>query len=74
MATEITEPVVFESGNEKLDVQFSQSAKAKLQAAAAVMHCSLGQFLMESTLAKAEETIAKARHCSTCGKLKCDCF
>ena len=53
--------VVTERRTEKLDVRVSRSAKAKLQAAAAASHRSMSDFVMESALARAEETLVERR-------------
>ena len=53
--------VISERRTEKLDVRVSRSAKAKLQAAAAASHRSMSDFVMESALARAEETLAERR-------------
>lgn len=53
--------IVTERRSEKLDVRVSRSAKAKLQAAAAASHRSMSDFVMESALAKAEETLVDRR-------------
>jgi len=76
MATQASQPLVIGPRTEKLDILFSQSANAKLEAAAAILNCSLREFVMESALTKADETIAKAHHCPQCGKLSCGpgCF
>jgi len=50
-----------ERRTEKLDVRVSRSAKAKLQAAAAASHRSMSDFVMESALSRAEETLAERR-------------
>ena len=50
-----------ERRTEKLDVRVSPSAKAKLQAAASATHRSMSDFVMESALSRAEETLAKRR-------------
>jgi uncharacterized protein (DUF1778 family) len=42
-------------------VRVSRSAKAKLQAAASASHRSVSDFVMESALSRAEETLAKRR-------------
>jgi uncharacterized protein (DUF1778 family) len=47
---------------EKLDLRVSRSAKAKLQAAAAASHRSMSDFVMESALARAEDTLAERRN------------
>ena len=50
-----------ERRTEKLDVRISASAKAKLQAAASATHRSMSDFVMESALSRAEETLAERR-------------
>jgi uncharacterized protein (DUF1778 family) len=45
----------------KLDVRVSPAAKAKLQAAASAVHRSMSDFVMESALARAEDTLAERR-------------
>lgn len=72
--TMASQPLVIESRTEKLDVLFSGSSKAKLQLAAAITHRTMSEYVMESFLSKADETIASARLCCACGKLQCDCF
>lgn len=54
-----TLPTSAERRSEKLDVRVSPSAKAKLQAAAAVSRRSMSDFVVESALSKAEETLAE---------------
>jgi uncharacterized protein (DUF1778 family) len=56
-----TQPIVTERRTEKLDVRVSPSAKAKLQAAASVTRRSMSDFVMESALSRAEETLAERR-------------
>ncbi len=56
-----TQPTVTERRTEKLDVRVSPAAKAKLQAAAAAAHRSMSDFVMESALSRAEETLAERR-------------
>jgi uncharacterized protein (DUF1778 family) len=58
MATQTT---LTERRTEKLDVRVSPSAKAKLQAAASAAHRSVSDFVMESALTRAEETLAERR-------------
>jgi|GEM_PF-5727070 uncharacterized protein (DUF1778 family) len=70
----VSQPLVTEPHTEKLDVLFSQSLKAKLQFAAAISHRTMSEYVMETCLAKADETIALAHLCCACGKLRCDCF
>jgi uncharacterized protein (DUF1778 family) len=50
-----------ERRTEKLDFRVSQAAKEKLQAAAAIGHRSMSDFVMESALAKADEALAERR-------------
>jgi uncharacterized protein (DUF1778 family) len=50
-----------ERRTEKLDVRLSRSAKAKLQAAASASHRSMSDFVMESALSRAEETLVERR-------------
>ena len=52
---------IAERRTEKLDVRVSRSAKAKLMAAASASHRSMSDFVMESALARAEETLAERR-------------
>ena len=56
-----TQSALSERRTEKLDVRVSPSAKAKLQAAAAAVHRSMSDFVMESALSRAEETLAQRR-------------
>jgi uncharacterized protein (DUF1778 family) len=56
-----TQPTLTERRTEKLDVRVSPSAKAKLQAAASAVHRSMSDFVMESALSRAEETLAERR-------------
>jgi uncharacterized protein (DUF1778 family) len=56
-----SQPVSPERRTEKLDVRVSPSAKAKLLAAATAMHRSMSDFVMESALARAEETLSERR-------------
>ena len=46
-----------ETRNEKLDLRLTPSAKRTLQIAASVAHCSVSEFVLESALARAEETL-----------------
>jgi len=43
---------------EKLDLRLTRNAKRALQAAAAVAHRSVSEFVLESALARADETLA----------------
>ncbi len=56
-----TQTISTERRTEKLDVRVSRSAKAKLQAAASASHRSMSDFVMESALSRAEETLAERR-------------
>jgi uncharacterized protein (DUF1778 family) len=56
-----TQPILTERRSEKLDLRVSPTAKAKLQAAAFATHRSMSDFVMESALARAEETLAERR-------------
>jgi uncharacterized protein (DUF1778 family) len=46
----------------KLDLRLSAEAKQTLSAAAEVSHRSVSQFVLESALARAEETLMDRRH------------
>ena len=46
-----------ETRNEKLDLRLTPSAKRTLQAAASAAHRSVSEFVLESALARAEETL-----------------
>jgi len=67
-------PLVIEPSTEKLDVLFSRPSKAKLQLAAAISHRTISEYVIESSLSKADETIESAHLCRACGRLQCDCF
>ena len=47
---------------EKLDLRLTPAAKLALQAAAAADRRSLSEFVLDSALARAEETLAMRRH------------
>ncbi len=47
--------------SEKLDLRLTRTAKRALQAAAVASHRSVSQFVLESALARAEETLADRR-------------
>lgn len=47
--------------NQKLDLRITPQAKSYLQAAAQAAHRSVSEFVLESALAKAEETLAERR-------------
>ncbi|MDC7682928.1 DUF1778 domain-containing protein [Asticcacaulis sp. BYS171W] len=47
--------------NQKLDLRLTPQAKAYLQAAAQTAHRSVSEFVLESALSKAEETLAERR-------------
>ena len=46
-----------ETRNEKVEVRLTPSAKRTLQTAASAMHRSVSEFVLESALARAEETL-----------------
>lgn len=46
-----------ETRNEKLDLRLTPTAKRALQTAAAAVHRSVSEFVLESALARAEETL-----------------
>jgi uncharacterized protein (DUF1778 family) len=46
-----------ETRNEKLDLRLTPSAKRTLQTAASALHRSVSEFVLESALARAEETL-----------------
>ncbi len=56
-----TQSTIMERRTEKLDLRVSPAAKAKLQAAASAAHRSMSDFVMESALSRAEETLAGRR-------------
>ncbi len=56
-----TQSILAERRTVKLDVRVSPAAKAKLQAAASAVHRSMSDFVMESALARAEDTLAERR-------------
>jgi uncharacterized protein (DUF1778 family) len=47
--------------SEKLDLRLTRDAKRALQAAAAVTHRSVSEFVLESALARADEALADRR-------------
>jgi uncharacterized protein (DUF1778 family) len=47
--------------SEKLDLRLTRNAKRALQAAAAVAHRSVSEFVLESALSRADETLADRR-------------
>jgi len=47
--------------SEKLDLRLTRQAKSALQAAAATSHRSVSEFVLESALARADETLADRR-------------
>jgi len=53
--------MVIRTRTEKLDLRLSAEAKHKLQAAAAVDHRSVSEFVLHSALVRAEETLAEQR-------------
>jgi len=44
--------------NERLRLRITRGAKEALKTAAAVAHCSLSEFVLESALARAHEVLA----------------
>ena len=50
-----------ETRNEKVEVRLTPSAKRTLQTAASAMHRSVSEFVLESALARAEETLPDRR-------------
>ncbi len=48
--------------SEKLDLRLTRNAKRALQAAAAAAHRSVSEFVLESALARADETLADRRN------------
>lgn len=46
----------------KLDLRLTPEAKKTLRAAAAASHRSVNEFVLDSALARAEETLADRRH------------
>jgi uncharacterized protein (DUF1778 family) len=53
-----------ETRNEKLDLRLTPSAKRALQAAAAAARRSVSEFVLESALARADETLPDRRRFS----------
>jgi len=47
--------------SEKLDLRLTPAAKATIYVAASAAHCSVSEFVLESALARAEETLTN-RH------------
>jgi len=47
---------------QKLDLRLTPTAKQTLYAAAAAAHRSVSEFVLESALTRAEETLAERRH------------
>jgi uncharacterized protein (DUF1778 family) len=52
---------ITESRNQKLDLRLTPSAKRALQAAAIAAHRSVSEFVLESALARAEESLPDRR-------------
>lgn len=48
--------------SEKLDLRLTPSAKQQLQSAASVSHQSLSEFVLESALSRANETLPDRQH------------
>jgi uncharacterized protein (DUF1778 family) len=55
-------PPILETRNEKLDLRLSATTKRLLQMAAAAGHRSLSQFVLESAVMRAEETLPDRQH------------
>jgi uncharacterized protein (DUF1778 family) len=53
---------VTEARTQKLDLRLSAAAKRKLQAAAQASQRSVSEFVLESALARAEETLPDRQH------------
>jgi uncharacterized protein (DUF1778 family) len=51
-----------ETRNEKLDLRLTPSAKRTLQTAASALQRSVSEFVLESALARAEETLPDRQH------------
>jgi uncharacterized protein (DUF1778 family) len=51
-----------ETRNEKIDLRVTPSAKRALQIAASAAHRSVSEFVLESALARAEETLPDRQH------------
>jgi len=47
---------------QKLDIRLTPEAKEKLYSAAALLQRSVSEFVLESALARAEETLADRKH------------
>ena len=48
--------------SEKLDLRLTPSAKQKICTAAAAVKCSVSEFVLESALARADETLVDRQH------------
>lgn len=55
-------PAILETRDEKLDLRLPSTVKRVLQMAAAAGHRSLSQFVLESALSRAEETLPDRQH------------
>jgi len=51
-----------ETRNEKLDLRLTPSAKRAIQVAAMAAHRSVSEFVLESALARAQETLPDRQH------------
>lgn len=51
-----------ETRSEKLDLRLTPAAKQKLYSAAAAAHRSVSEFVLESALSQADETLADRQH------------
>lgn len=48
--------------SEKLDLRLTPDHKSLLQTAASASHCSVSEFVLQSALARAQETLPDRRH------------
>lgn len=55
-------PVTRTARTEKLDLRLSRKAKQVLRSAATAAHRSVSEFVLESAMARAEETLADRRY------------
>jgi len=55
-------PTSIETRNEKLDLRLTPTAKRILQTAASATNRSVSEFVLESALARAEETLPDRQH------------
>lgn len=57
----LTQATAVERRTEKLDLRVTRKAKQRLQAAASASHRTMSDFVLESALAQAEQTLADRR-------------